>query len=222
MKMTKRIAVMAACAVMAATSMVGVEASATDVTFNNSAVAVQENYSVMPLSSAHENTLTITGYSQEKSNWCWVACTRTVLKFLKVSPLPTQTEIYKKGKNVETEENETGDFVDIKRAIKFYTEKTFTSSTISSFNNISDAIRLDKIVIVRGLKGTSTEGHDLVVYGFEENEDEDIYVLKIYDPSTVDGGYGTLTCTKGTSKTFTWTIGDKSKTFTATNYMYGK
>jgi hypothetical protein len=223
MKVTKRIVAMTACAIMSVSSMVSVYTSATEMNCNdNGLVKVCDDYSTMALSSAHYNELKITGYPQENSYWCWVACTKTILKYLKVSPLPSQTEIYKTAKGVDKAENKQGNFTEIKKAISAYAKKEFTTSTKPSFNNISDAIRYDKIVIVRGLKENSTEGHDLVVYAFDENKDDGSYVLKIYDPDSNEGGDGTLTCEKGTNTTYTWTVGEKSKTFTATNYMYGK
>ena len=217
MKFTKKIMTMATCAVMAASSMVGMSASAVYEGGNTQAFS----QSVTPYAVSSYELDNVIGYPQEYSNWCWVACTQTALKFVGVTK--TQTQIYKKAKNTDTVENLTGTFADINRAITGFGETAFTTSTNPTFTGISDKIDDRYIVIIRGLKGNSTVGHDIICYGFTNDTSTGTYTLSIYDPSTLNGGEGTLTCSTKSSTNFTMTIGDSyTTTFNATNYMYGR
>ena len=216
MKFTKKIMTMATCAVMAASSMVGMSASAIYESGNTQAVS----QSITPY-TVSSGEVDYEGYPQEDSNWCWVACTQTALKFVGVTK--TQTAIYKKGKNTDTVGNEMGTFADINRAITGFGKTAFTTSTSPTFTGISDKIDDRYIVIIRGLKGNSTVGHDIICYGFTKDTSTGTYSLSIYDPSTLNGGEGTLTCSTKNSTNFTMTIGDSyTTTFNATNYMYGR
>lgn len=71
--------------------------------------------------SGAEATIRVLGlyaYSQAKSNWCWVAASKSVITYL-TSNDPTQCTIYKRGKSVSScAGNETGSFYgDVERAL---------------------------------------------------------------------------------------------------------
>ena len=217
MKMTKRLLTMAMCGIMAATSMVSMGASAADVTVNDF-VSVQSDNSIMLHAEIEEKTLTYVGYPQEKQYWCWAACAQTALKFVGVKK--TQKEIYEAAKGNTDYIDETGTFADINKAIYAFDGTKFTTSTNPKYSLISNRIGSRNIVIIRGLKGTLE--HDIICYGYKSDPNNNTYTLYIYDPSTIDGGKGTLTCSKTDATTYTWKVGSTTKTFTATDYMYGK
>lgn len=231
MKMTKKLMAMAMCGIMAATSMVGVCAYASDTTVNDNYFITeigQSDSGIMPYAfeSFSLNVSNVPECRQEDTNWCWVACTQYVLRYLGVSK--TQSEIYKTAKDTQTVSNNTGTFSEINKAIKAIEGSTFYTGYTATYTNIHNRIIENNIAIIRGYKGGNSVAHDIVCYGYESSTDvageTDSYVLYVYDPASTNGGYGTLECSKtGTTKyTLKLNGGNKSYSFNAIDYLYGK
>lgn len=159
------------------------------------------------------------GYAQEKTKWCAVACTASVLKYFGVTK--TQSEVYKEAKNTTTVENEGINFKEAKAVLKEFANKTFTTSTNPTFRIISSKIDNGNIVMIRGSKNNNTVDHALICYGFTEDSDNKTYTLKVFDPSQISGGYGTLTCSKAGSSDYTLTVGSNTTTYNASEFIYG-
>lgn len=229
MKMTKRIAAMAACAVMAASSMVSVCASASDVAVNDNYVVSeveQNDNGIMPYAKDGES-LNISKiedeYRQENSNWCWVACTQYVLKYLGTNC--SQEEIYKSAKNVETVEDKRGTLDECKKAIKNLEGSVFSSGKSATYKLVSERIHDKYIVILRGFRNGGSIGHDLVCYGYQTTTNTNgstNYELLVYDPDSKVGGYGKLISTGEKSANFKLKVGTNESSFTTADYIYGR
>lgn len=216
---------MVACAVMTATAMVGIGASASDLTVNDNYVvsAVEQNDNgIMPYAISKDLPIDTTGAYQEDTNWCWVACTKVVLKYL--GKTVSQEDIYKTAKETETVENKTGTFAEINKAIESYANKTFDTGTSPTYKTIADLVYKKNIVILQGYVGSATKAHDIVCYGCNYDDNAKTYTLKVFDPSKTAGGYGTITCSTKGSKTFSLKTDKREKavTFDITDYMYGE
>ena len=228
MKMTKRIAVMAVCAAMAATSMISVCVSASEVTVNEKYLISEMGQSasgIVPYADAVSLNVSKfeDKYRQGNGNWCWVACTQFVLKYL--GKYCSQAEIYKSAKNTDTVEDKRGTLDECKTAINNLEGSTFYSGNTATYKLVSGRIDNKNIVIIRGFRDGNSIGHTLVCYGYKETTNSSgntNYVLMIYDLDSNIGGYGTLTSTGEKSTSFTLKVGNNTSSFKTDNYIYGK
>lgn len=222
MKMTKRFAAMAACAVMTITSMVGMSASASDATINDNYVVseVEQNDNGIARIAAGSKTLSVTVTKQEKSNWCWAACTQAVLNYNGESVSQTDIVTYVKG----SELNEGGKVSEMASALNHFLDVTTYSGytgTIKGYSKIVTKIKLSKPVILAGhytLNSGATSDHAMLCYGYSsQNSDE----LKLYvkSPTTTGTDTITLTCSDENATSYDmYRSGSKIGTYTVTGY----
>ncbi|WP_445486492.1 papain-like cysteine protease family protein [Niallia sp. 03133] len=132
-------------------------------------------------SLAAEKNLSVQNYSQEKSNWCWVAASQIVARYLTGS-YTSQCTFYKAGKQVSTcSGNLAGSFYsDVARALE--KEGVYTGTvgyTLPPMYMITDEINGGSPLLSRiGWKSTDLEtGHMLIIYGYNTSGS---YVRYVY------------------------------------------
>lgn len=201
MKMTKRIAAMAACAVMTVTSMVGMSASASDMTVNdNYAVSeVELNDSGIARIAAGSKTLSVTVTKQETDCWCWAACTQAILAYN--NKTESQEDIVKFAKKAEIEagkdpETLAGNTSDIANALNHFldvtTYKSHTGST-KTYSTMVTKIKNSKPIVLAGhytINSGATSDHAVVCYGYNSRNSQE---LKLYIKSPTTSGAKSLT-----------------------------
>ena len=216
MKFTKKIMTMATCVVMAASSMVGMSASAVYEGGNTQAVS----QSVTPYAAATK-TLSMTPYTQETNHWCWAACAKMVLKYYGVSTSQTNIVISVKGyPSPDNNINEMGGTgAEIATALNsFYSDGDFavvTNSRHITFNYIKNKIAANKPVIMTGTLSNG-DGHAIVCYGYDTSGED--YILYIIDPAV--GRTGTLTASSSDATSYSMSVtGQPSTSYTTATFV---
>lgn len=119
---------------------------------------------------AESKVLPIPGYSQEKSNWCWVAGGQAILRYEKGTTI-SQCTLYQYGKNVITcGGNEQG-------SIYYAFTNMFTRAGLKNigtavdyavqFNTIKNQINAYNGIITR-IQWTAGGGHLAVIRGYDD------------------------------------------------------
>jgi hypothetical protein len=219
MKMTKRIAAMVACAVMAASSMVSVCASATEMNCNDdSIVNVYENNIATPyISKSHSIAGLSYPFGQDKTNWCWAACTQQVLDYYYTEQDQADIVEYIKG---SADVDEGGNVNDMAKALNYFTDTNdFSGYTgkMAVYSKVASKINLDKPVILAGTHtvGSDSKKHAVLCYGYDQS-DSNALKLYVVSPTTSGGRNMTLVCSSTTSNTFK--TPDGKETYTMSGY----
>ncbi len=200
MKMTKRIAAMAVCGIMTATSMVGICASALDTTIGEIQIVYELAKSV-----SSEEELTVTTYGQEKTNWCWAACTEMLIKFYNPTSTADQSKIVKaaKGSVVDEAGGEDDVITAMKKYLKGYSYTTIRNQNMG-FNSIKSSISKGNPVYLK--MSTSIGNHAVVCSGYRVSSG--INELYIHDPANGGSEY--------------WGVIDENNNITCDNKTKGK
>lgn len=194
---------MATCAVMAASSMVGMSASALT-PYDNPTTTSTMTATSTPV------TLTVSTYNQLDEHWCWAACVRMLLKYYNGGTPETQAEIVEHVKGEVIDEGASDD--EVKNALRDLLDGTYTitkiSSTSMSFDRIQDCIDNGNPVYLRVVKNNTS--HAVICSGYKTLSDGSKQIF-IQDPGQDTANYwGTIdsnntitngTVTKGTIAT---------------------
>ena len=114
--------------------------------------------------NAAEKYLTMTYYKQEKSNWCWVAAAKMIVKY-KTGNVISQCEIYKDGKNISScTTNNTGSIADVRRALNANGVNPGTETTLT-WDYVTSEIGVNRPIYSR-IGWTSGGGHAHVIRGY--------------------------------------------------------
>lgn len=222
MKMTKRIAAIAACAVMTASSMVGMSASATDVNCcgNNTVNVHNGNVETLAVSNKHTISGLGTTFKQDGKHLCWAACTQVVLKYYGVTKTQKDIAVY-----IHKDENnydKSGDVYDIGNALNHFNEdskKSFVGDggKMATCDKIIKKVNNDKPVIMIGQQTVdgNTEGHAMLCYGYDKTNSSNIK-LYVICPNENGGRKITLTCDSINSTSFT--SSDGTETYELSGY----
>lgn len=141
--------------------------------------------------------------AQQQSLWCCVACARMfTMKFF--DPLMSQASaaVYVKLNTVThnptaeqiQQANSAGTLAEIEQAIEYLSGVSFTYSALNKiYSEYTLRSLLDQSNIVIACRGEYKDGerqsgHAVVIYGYNWDATESIYVYDIFDPSPVNGG----------------------------------
>jgi hypothetical protein len=108
-------------------------------------------------------------YVQEKSNWCWVAASKTIVKY-HTNQNPSQCTVYKWGKGGSTCPDQTGTFGNVAAILLnagFSSYGTNTTGAIS-YQYLQNEINISRPILVRwGWNSTGgSTGHMVTIRGF--------------------------------------------------------
>ncbi|WP_256816759.1 papain-like cysteine protease family protein [Cytobacillus sp. Bac17] len=139
---------------------------------NQIILAVVLCFSLIAANPTHaaEKKLSLTVYSQDKSNWCWAAAGQSVIRYVK-GTVKTQCQLYMWGKGYSScSTNETGSistqFSNMFKEMNFnYTGDVISSA--STFSGVISQINLGRPMIAR-MGWTSGGGHFAVIYGYDD------------------------------------------------------
>lgn len=167
MKMTKRIAVMAVCAVMALSTTMSVTASAIDTNEQITSVSESTNTTITVINS-------ISGYSnyavkQEGSGSCWAACILSVLKYHDYRTTETFEDIYRQANRLTGSNMSVGDGISTSKlnvVINNYLGMNDVPTDQMSDRKIYNHIGANEPLIGR-YRESANNLHDVVIYGFE-------------------------------------------------------
>lgn len=130
---------------------------------------------------ATEKVLAVAAYSQEKSNWCWVAASKSIVK-QQTGNTYAQCVLYMWGKGYDNcDSNETGSlYTELPNIFRIagFRNLGYPGDYPVSFNTIKLEINANRPLYVRiGWKPTLSEGHAVPVRGYD---DSNSYVHWIY------------------------------------------
>lgn len=204
MKMTKRLLTMAACAVMTASTAMGVTTSAVDTSEQSVSIsAANASYTVIDSISGYSNY----AVKQVGDGSCWAACILSVLKYHDSRPTETFETIYARANRLTGSNMSVGDVISTSK-LQVVVNDYLGMNGASDLNDqmIRNHIAADKPLILRIYIGSNLY-HNVVLYGYEavERTDGFFYINKyrIMDPwtgtcSTVDVyEYNNNVCTYG-------------------------
>jgi hypothetical protein len=112
---------------------------------------------------AAEGGLSVTAYAQEKSNWCWAAAIKMIVKY-KTGNTVSQCSIFKSGKNTSTCPNETGTRTNVATALD-KNGMTKGNTVTLTFSQVKSQVSA-RNPIYSGIKWKSGGGHAHVVRGW--------------------------------------------------------
>ncbi|KUL30016.1 hypothetical protein ADL15_25945 [Actinoplanes awajinensis subsp. mycoplanecinus] len=161
-----------------------------------------------PAAQAVEKYLAVTKYKQEKSNWCWAAVSKSIIKF-QTGTVVAQCGIVKSGKNTSTCANSAGSKTNVRRALNKYGVNPGTEITLTW-----DYAKSEIIIgrpIYSSIRWRAGGGHAHVLRGYYNTGYS-------YGVSYMDPASGTTTSREWGSylSNSSWTIG------TALIYLYEK
>lgn len=222
MKMTKRIAAMAMCGIMAASAMVGVSASAADVTnIDNHIISeFERNDSEIVRIAAGSKTLSVTVTKQEKSNWCWAACTQAILSYNNKTVSQSDIVTYVKGSDSDVGGNTSNIADALNHFLDVTTYKSHTGNT-KTYSTMVTKIKNSKPIVLAGhytLNSGATSDHAVVCYGYNSQNSKE---LKLYIKSPTTSGAKSLTfvCSSETATSYDMYEGNtKIGTYEVTSY----
>lgn len=171
MKMTKRIAAMAACAVMTLSTAMSVTASAIDTTEQLTSISESANAPITIIKS-------ISGYSnyavtQIGSGSCWVACIMSVLKYHSPSTRVTFQDIYNTANRLTGSNMSVGDVISTNN-LPVVINNYLGMNKITSSDGYYNEVIYNHLVADEPLIGIIDNGnntyHAVVIYGFEGTE----------------------------------------------------
>ncbi|HWS34715.1 MAG TPA: papain-like cysteine protease family protein [Actinoplanes sp.] len=110
-----------------------------------------------------EKTLGITKYKQEKTNWCWAAATKTIVKY-QTGTVIAQCSIVKRGRAVSTCNNVSGSKTQVRRALNYYGVNPGTEETLTWDRAKSEIIASRPIY--SSIRWRSGGGHAHVIHGY--------------------------------------------------------
>jgi len=120
--------------------------------------------------ASHAGTLSLSVYTQEKSNWCWAASSKTIIQWYKGSS-PSQCTLVKSGQNsTSCANNNTGSFVT--QLNRIYADNGLTGGTIvntmpSLLTIQYDVDRYNPLHIRYGYHSSSlSTGHMVAIRGY--------------------------------------------------------
>ena len=160
--------------------------------------------------NAAEYKLNVTKYSQEKSNWCWVACAKMLGKYYGRSY--SQSQICKHVKNKVV--NETASLSQLTSAIRYATKKSVLQGGVAKFNGFVINMKAKNPAVLR-MGWNAGGGHVYVVAGLKEAKGIRLDSLYLIDPikGRSSGYYGYaglvngMTLASGTGRyTHTWSL----------------
>ncbi|MCI9410293.1 MAG: hypothetical protein HFJ89_10850 [Oscillospiraceae bacterium] len=216
MKMTKRFMTMAVCSVMAAASLVGISASATEVNCCSNSTVNVYNGSAELLAVFNKHTISSLGttFKQDGEHLCWAACTQAVLKYYGVTK--TQKDISFYIHNDENNYDKSGDVYDIGNALNHFnkdSKKSFVGDggKMATCDKIIKKVNNDKPVIMVGKQTVDviTKGHAILCYGYDKTNNSNIK-LYVICPNENGGRKITFTCDSVDSTSFTSSDGTET------------
>lgn len=135
---------------------------------------------------AASKTLSVTEIDQNKTKWCWAACSEMIGKYYNNSSNRDQYDIVKKIKG--NTDNQTGNTTNLCDAIKYASADTVTfksQSSALSFSSCQSEIDSNDPFVV-WLKGKDgAEGHVVVSSGYKTETTNYLYII---DPSPNNNG----------------------------------
>jgi hypothetical protein len=133
-----------------------------------------------PSAKAVEGNLSMTYYQQEKSNWCWVAAAKMIVKY-KTGRAISQCEIYKDGKaSSSCSANNTGSIADVRRALNANGVNPGESVSLS-WNYVTSEVTLSRPIYSR-IGWVDGGGHAHVIRGYYNTGYS--YGVSFADPAT--------------------------------------
>ena len=130
-------------------------------------------------SAARAADISMTYYKQEKSNWCWVAASKMIVK-QQTGRIISQCEIYKDGKASSSCSNNTGSIADVRRALNANGVNPGDSVTLS-WNYVTSEVTLNRPMYSR-IGWNSGGGHAHVIKGYYNTGYS--YGVSYADPAT--------------------------------------
>ncbi|MEU4625200.1 papain-like cysteine protease family protein [Actinoplanes sp. NPDC023801] len=131
-------------------------------------------------SAANAADISMTYYKQEKSNWCWVAASKMIVK-QQTGRIISQCEIYKDGKaSSACSANNTGSITDVRRALNANGVNPGDSVTLS-WNYVTSEVTLNRPIYSR-IGWNSGGGHAHVIKGYYNTGYS--YGVSYADPAT--------------------------------------
>lgn len=139
---------------------------------------------------AASKNLSVTNYSQEKSNWCWVTGGQIVIRYLTGTYI-NQCNLYKAGKNISTcTANQGGGFyADMARVLqRGDVHVGYVTTTLPPMATIINEIDGNSPMLARlGWKNSNLEdGHMLVIRGYNTSGNYVNYVYPMESSSYAD------------------------------------
>lgn len=130
---------------------------------NISYVGVDDTKAETSRTTGNYKRLTVTKYSQEKSNWCWAACAKMLGKYytgnaISQSNIVAYTQGSSSGNSVATG-------TEIKKAITYATSSTVTFSGVQSYATMENKIYVGEKPFAITIKKENGYGHLNVVNG---------------------------------------------------------
>lgn len=195
MKMTKRIAAMAACAVMALSTTMSVTASAIDTSEQITSVSESTNTTITVINS-------ISGYSNyaetQIGSSCWASCILSVLKYHDYRTTETLETIYTRANRLTSSNMSVGDGISPSK-LPVVISDYLGMSSISPYSLHFDEI-YNHIAAKEPLIGVINSGggnkHTYVIYGFEGykyTSSGSLYITKFRVMNPTDGTCSTIT-----------------------------
>lgn len=128
---------------------------------------------------ADEATLAVPGYTQEKSNWCWVAAVKMIVKY-KTGSTISQCSLYKDGKSTSTCPNQTGSKANVMNALA---SNGVNPGTVVDLTWAQTRAEIDgRRPIYSSIIRTSGTGHAHVIRGYYNSGYS--YGVSYMDPAT--------------------------------------
>ncbi|MCV2395172.1 hypothetical protein OEB99_12715 [Actinotalea sp. M2MS4P-6] len=147
-----------------------------------------------------------TAYVQEKTNWCWVASSKTVISWVGATN-SSQCQLYKWGKGVSScAGNEPGSFTtDVSRLLaKAGVSNIGYVTGPLSFASVRSEIDVNRVLLMRWAWDGQTVGHQLTIYGYNTDGTRIAYI------NPADGYH--------TWASYSWMLDGSNHTWTHTRY----
>lgn len=136
--------------------------------------------------------MSVTVTKQEKSNWCWAACTQAILSYNNKTVSQSDIVTYAKG----SDSNVSGNTSNIADALNHFldvtTYKSHTGST-KTYSTMVTKIKNSKPIVLAGhytINSGDTSDHAVVCYGYNSRNSQE---LKLYIKSPTTSGAKSLT-----------------------------
>ncbi len=133
-------------------------------------------------------TVNISGVRQQRTNWCWAACSESILRFFGHSVSQSNVVAYVKGNHLPNE-GATDD--EVQDGLAHWSVSGTVKANSLSYNNIKSEIN-DNKPIYAGWSWNSGGGHGLVIDGYDGISSSSGYV-EYMDPA--DGAFHSLSYT---------------------------
>lgn len=116
-----------------------------------------------PAAQAVEKVISVTPYKQEKTNWCWAAAAKTIIKY-QTGRIIAQCQLVKDGKNSSACDNVTGTKSNVwnalnKNGVNGGTERVLDWATVVAEMNLNRPV-------YSSIKWRSGGGHAHVIRGY--------------------------------------------------------